>query len=101
MKNILFRDDNSLLGSNWYVLSKKLFIIPVILSFIGVFAIYSLIGTEYSILLIIKHVIFLIISLVLLIFYLYCQKLFKKIFKYNVYFFYFTFIIGSNFWIRD
>ncbi len=68
MKNILFRDDNSLLGSSWYVLSKKLFIIPVILSFIGVFAIYSLIGTEYSILLIIKHVIFLIISLVVLIF---------------------------------
>ena len=54
MKNILFRDDQSLLGSNWYVLSKKLFIIPFILSFIGILAIYSLIGTEYSILLIFK-----------------------------------------------
>ena len=24
MKNILFRDDQSLIGSNWYILSKKL-----------------------------------------------------------------------------
>ena len=32
MKNILFRDDQSILGSNWYILSKKLFIIPFILS---------------------------------------------------------------------
>ena len=63
MKNILFRDDKSLLGSNWYILSKKLFIIPFILSFIGILAIYSLIGTEYSILLILKHIIFLSISL--------------------------------------
>ena len=68
MKNILFRDDQSLLGSSWYVLSKKLFIIPFILSFIGILAIYSLIGTEYSILLILKHIIFLSISLVVLIF---------------------------------
>ena len=68
MKNILFRDDQSLLGSSWYVLSKKLFIIPFILSFIGILAIYSLIGTEYSILLIFKHIIFLSISLVVLIF---------------------------------
>ena len=68
MKNILFRDDKSLLGSNWYILSKKLFIIPFILSFIGILAIYSLIGTEYSILLILKHIIFLLISLVVLFF---------------------------------
>ena len=68
MKNILFRDDKSLLGSNWYILSKKLFIIPFILSFIGILAIYSLIGTEYSILLILKHIIFLFISLGVLIF---------------------------------
>ena len=68
MKNILFRDDKSLLGSNWYTLSKKLFIIPFILSFIGILAIYSLIGTEYSILLIMKHIIFLFISLTVLIF---------------------------------
>ncbi len=68
MKNILFRDDQSLLGSSWYELSKMLFIIPFILSFIGILAIYSLIGTEYSILLILKHIIFLSISLVVLIF---------------------------------
>ena len=68
MRNILFRDDKSLLGSNWYILSKKLFIIPFILSFIGILAIYSLIGTEYSILLILKHIIFLFISLTVLIF---------------------------------
>ena len=68
MKNILFRDDKSLLGANWYILSKKLFIIPFILSFIGILAIYSLIGTEYPILLILKHIIFLFISLIVLIF---------------------------------
>ena len=68
MKNILFRDDKSLLGYNWYILSKKLFIIPFILSFIGILAIYSLIGTEYSILLIFKHIFFLFVSLVTLIF---------------------------------
>ncbi len=68
MKNILFRDDKSLLGSSWYILTKRLFIIPFILSFIGILAIYSLIGTEYSILLIFKHIIFLVISLVVLIF---------------------------------
>ncbi len=68
MKNLLFRDDKSLFGSNWYILSKKLFIIPFILSFIGVLAIYSLIGTEYSILLILKHIIFLFVSLSVLIF---------------------------------
>ena len=68
MKNILFRDDQSLLGSNWYTLSKKLFVIPFILSFIGILAIYSLIGTEYSILLILKHIIYLSISIVVLIF---------------------------------
>ena len=70
LKNILFRDDKSLLGSNWYILSKKLFIIPFILSFIGILAIYSLIGTEYSILLILKHIIFLSISLSVLNFYI-------------------------------
>ena len=75
LKNILFRDDKSLLGSNWYILSKKLFIIPFILSFIGILAIYSLIGTEYSILLILKHIIFLFISLSVLIFYHYCLKM--------------------------
>ena len=68
MRNTLFRDDKSLLGSNWYILSKKLFVIPFILSFIGILAIYSLIGTEYSILLIFKHIIFLSISLLVLIF---------------------------------
>ena len=68
MKNILFRDDQSILGSNWYILSKKLFIIPFILSFIGILAIYSLIGTEYAISLIFKHIIFLFISLLVLIF---------------------------------
>ena len=68
MKNILFRDDKSLLGSNWYVLSKKLFIIPFILSFIGILAIYSLIGDEYPLLLIFKHIIFLLISVVVLFF---------------------------------
>ncbi len=68
MKNILFRDDQSFLGSSWYILPKKLFIIPFILSFIGILAIYSLIGTEYSVLLIIKHIIFLSISLFVLIF---------------------------------
>ena len=67
MNNILFRDDKSLLGSNWYTLSKKLFIIPFILSFIGILAIYSLIGTEYSIFLILKHIIFLFISFSVLI----------------------------------
>ena len=69
MKNILFRDDQSLLGSSWYILSKKLFIIPFILSFIGILAIYSLIGTEYPILLIFKHIIFLFISIVVLVFF--------------------------------
>ncbi len=68
MKNILFRDDQSLIGSSWYILSKKLFIIPFILSFIGILAIYSLIGTEYSIILIIKHIVFLSISIFVLIF---------------------------------
>tara|TARA_A100001035_G_scaffold275163_1_gene268166 strand:- start:511 stop:1611 length:1101 start_codon:yes stop_codon:yes gene_type:complete len=68
LKNILFRDDKSLLGYNWYILSKKLFIIPFILSFIGILAIYSLIGTEYPILLILKHIIFLFISIVVLFF---------------------------------
>ena len=68
MRDLLFRDDKSLLGSNWYILSKKLFVIPFILSFIGILAIYSLIGTEYPILLIIKHLIFLIISIVVLVF---------------------------------
>ena len=68
MKDTLFRDDRSLIGSNWYNLSKKLFIIPFILSFIGILAIYSLIGTEYPILLIFKHIIFLSISIIVLIF---------------------------------
>ena len=47
---------------------QKTFVIPFILSFIGILAIYSLIGTEYSILLIFKHIIFLSISLLVLIF---------------------------------
>ena len=68
MKDTLFRDDRSLIGSNWYNLSKRLFIIPFILSFIGILSIYSLIGTEYSILLIFKHIIFLSISIIVLIF---------------------------------
>ncbi len=68
MKNILFRDDQSLFGSNWYTLPKKLFVIPFILSFIGLLAIYSLIGTEYPILLIFKHTIFLSISFITIIF---------------------------------
>ncbi len=68
MKNILFRDDQSLFGSIWYILPKKLFVIPFILSFIGLLAIYSLIGTEYPILLIFKHIIFLSISFIIIIF---------------------------------
>ena len=68
MKNILFRDDKSLFGYNWYILSKRLFIIPFILSFIGILAIYSLIGTEYSVFLIVKHIIYLLISIFFLIF---------------------------------
>ena len=55
MKDLLFRDDQSLIGSNWYKLPKKLFIIPFILSFVGLFAIYSLVGSEYSINLLLKH----------------------------------------------
>ena len=69
MKNLLFRDDNSLIGSNWYYLEKKLFIFPLLLSFIGLLAIYSLIGTEYSITLLFKHIIFLIFSLSVLFFF--------------------------------
>mgnify|MGYP001420085493 FL=1 len=69
MKNLLFRDDNSLIGSNWYYLEKKLFIFPLLLSFIGLLAIYSLIGTEYSITLLFKHIIFLIFSLSILFFF--------------------------------
>ena len=45
MKDLLFRDDQSLIGSNWYKLPKKLFVIPFILSFLGLFAIYSLVGS--------------------------------------------------------
>ncbi len=68
MRNILFRDDNSLVGSYWYKLPKKLFVIPFILSFVGLLAIYSLIGSEYSLILLIKHFSYLIISISILIF---------------------------------
>ena len=68
MKDILFRDDNSLLGGNWYKLSKKLFVIPCILIFVGLIAIYSLIGTEYSLILLVKHILYLLISILTLIF---------------------------------
>jgi len=68
LKDILFRDDNSLLGGNWYKLSKKLFVIPCILIFVGLIAIYSLIGTEYSFILLIKHILYLFISILTLIF---------------------------------
>ena len=68
MKDLLFRDDQSLIGSNWYKLPKKLFVIPFILSFLGLFAIYSLVGTEYSIGLFLKHFIYLIISFLILIY---------------------------------
>tara|TARA_B100000965_G_scaffold98545_1_gene80614 strand:+ start:6151 stop:7254 length:1104 start_codon:yes stop_codon:yes gene_type:complete len=68
LKNTLFRDDSSLLGANWYKLSKKLFVIPFILSFVGLLAIYSLIGTEYPLLFLIKHILYLIISIFILIF---------------------------------
>ena len=69
MKSLLFRDDESLIGSNWYYLEKKLFIFPLLLSFIGLLAIYSLIGTEYSITLLIKHTVFLLFSLFILFFF--------------------------------
>lgn len=68
MKDLLFRDDQSLIGSNWYKLPKKLFIIPFILSFVGLFAIYSLVGSEYSINLLLKHFFYLIISFFILFF---------------------------------
>ena len=68
MKGILYRDDNSLIGGNWYKLSKKLFVIPFILSFVGLLAIYSLIGTEYSLTLLVKHIFYLFISIITLIF---------------------------------
>ena len=66
MKDLLFRDDQSLIGSNWYKLPKKLFVIPFILSFLGLFAIYSLVGSEYSIGLFLKHFFYLIISFFIL-----------------------------------
>ena len=69
MKSLLFRDDESLIGSNWYYLEKKLFIFPLLLSFIGLLAIYSLIGTEYSITLLFKHTVFLLFSLSILFFF--------------------------------
>ena len=69
MKSLLFRDDESLIGSNWYYLEKKLFIFPLLLSFIGLLAIYSLIGTEYSITLLFKHTVFLLFSLTILFFF--------------------------------
>ena len=68
MKDLLFRDDQSIIGSNWYKLPKKLFVIPFILSFLGLFAIYSLIGSEYSISYLFKHFIYLIISYFILFF---------------------------------
>ena len=69
MNSLLFRDDESLIGSNWYYLEKKLFIFPLLLSFIGLLAIYSLIGTEYSITLLFKHTVFLLFSLSILFFF--------------------------------
>ena len=66
MRGILFRDDQSLFGSNWYKLPKKLFVIPFILSFLGLFTIYSLIGSEYSINFLFKHFFYLIISFIIL-----------------------------------
>ena len=74
MKNLLFRDDQSLLGLNWYSLSKRLFVVPSILSFIGLLAIYSLIGSEYSSILLIKHILYIIISINLLIFLTFISK---------------------------
>jgi len=68
LKDILFRDENSLIGGNWYKLSKKLFVIPFILSFVGLLSIYSLIGTEYSLTLLVKHIFYLFISIFTLIF---------------------------------
>jgi len=68
MKSLLFRDDQSLIGSNWYKLPKKLFVIPFILSFLGLFTIYSLIGSEYSINLLFKHFFYLIMSFFILFF---------------------------------
>jgi cell division protein FtsW len=68
LKDILFRDENSLIGGNWYKLSKKLFVIPFILSFVGLLSIYSLIGTEYSLTLLVKHILYLFISIFTLIF---------------------------------
>lgn len=62
MNNLLFRDDKSLIGSNWYYLEKKLFIIPLLLSFVGLLAIYSLIGTEYPTVFLFKHIVFLVFS---------------------------------------
>ena len=67
MRGILFRDDQSLFGSNWYKLPKKLFVIPFILSFLGLFTIYSLIGSEYSINFLFKHFFYLIISFIILL----------------------------------
>ena len=69
MRGILFRDDQSLFGSNWYKLPKKLFVIPFILSFLGLFTIYSLIGSEYSINFLFKHFFYLIISFIILFFF--------------------------------
>ena len=68
MTSLLFRDDQSLIGSNWYKLPKKLFVIPFILSFLGLFTIYSLIGSEYSINLLFKHFFYLIMSFFILFF---------------------------------
>ncbi len=67
MKDLLFRDDSSLIGANWYKVPKKLFAIPFILSFVGLLAIFSLIGSEYSVILLIKHSIYLIFSFFILI----------------------------------
>ena len=67
MKDLLFRDDQTFIGASWYKLKKKLFVIPFILSFVGLLAIYSLIGTEYSLTLLPKHSFYLVISLLILI----------------------------------
>lgn len=67
MKDLLFRDDKTFIGASWYKLKKKLFVIPFILSFVGLLAIYSLIGTEYSLSLLLKHCFYLFISLIILI----------------------------------
>ena len=99
MKDLLFRDDQSIIGSNWYKLPKKLFVIPFILSFLGLFAIYSLIGSEYSIGLFIKTFFYLIISFFILFFITLISKNDLRRLL-NILSFFFNFInISSCIWI--